>query len=75
MWMKIQLTTKKKEKEFYLSQTEDYNPGSKFSGSSENCSACYTSKAQSYTFLRHGTIRQYDIVIVYIKLIMDIQSR
>ena len=40
MWMEIQLTTKKKEEEFYLSQAEDYNSENKFSESSENCSAC-----------------------------------
>lgn len=40
MWMEIQLTIKKKEEEFYLSQAEDYNPENKFSESSENCSAC-----------------------------------
>ena len=36
----INYEVKKKKREFYLSQTEDYNLGSRFSKSSENCSTC-----------------------------------
>lgn len=31
---------KKKKREFYLNQTEDYNPGNRFSESSESYSFC-----------------------------------
>ena len=31
---------KKKIREFYLNQTEDYNPGNRLSESSESCSFC-----------------------------------
>ena len=41
MLTKIQLIIKKKILFFYLSQSEDYNPGSKFSESSEYCSASW----------------------------------
>ena len=38
------------KKEFYLSQSEDYNPGSRFSKSFWNCFGCWKPKAQSYVF-------------------------
>ena len=48
----INYQVKKKKGGFELSETEDYNPGSRFSESSENCSIGWKLKARSYTFSR-----------------------
>lgn len=53
------------KKEFYLSQSEDYNPGSRFSKSFWNCFGCWKPKAQSYVFETKNHTSKWHTVILH----------